>query len=66
MIYMITIILSTLVAINFLLLKFSCNKTAKKKVSEKPFIIKKPSLKVQTAPTITTQHASGQLAATGS
>ena len=64
MIYMITIILSTLVTINFLLLRFSCNKTKKKTTSEKPLILTKPASSLQ--PTITTQHAQGQLAATGS
>ncbi len=60
MIYMITIILSILVAINFLLLKFSCNKVVKPKSNEKPFIVKKH------APKVTTRSVSTQLAATGS
>ena len=60
MIFMITIVLSILVAINFLLLKFSCNKTAKRKNLERPFIVRK-----STKP-ITSQSVSGRLAATGS
>ena len=59
MLYMITIILSILVAINFLLLRFSCNKTTKRETLNKPFVIKKPSLP-------TTPQASSQLAPTGS
>jgi len=61
MIYIITLILSVLVGINFLLLKFSCNKTVKIQKIKEPRLIN-PS----TQKTITTQHASGQLAATGS
>ena len=38
MIYTITILISTLVIINFLLLKLSCNKTTKK-ISKKPIIL---------------------------
>ncbi len=59
MFLMITIILSILVAINFALLRFSCNKTNRKQTA-KPFVINKP------ASTLTTQSASGRLAATGS
>jgi hypothetical protein len=40
MMYTITIILSVLVAINFLLLKFSCNVTKKKKQASKPAMIR--------------------------
>ena len=61
MIYTITIILSVLVGINFLLLMYSCNKTVKSKKQEKPHILKPTVTKI-----ITTQQASGQLAATGS
>lgn len=63
MILTITLILSFLVAINFLLLIFSCNKTSKKTESTKPRIIRtdKPT------PTIVSnQLPAGQLAATGS
>ncbi|QQY81315.1 hypothetical protein JJL45_10275 [Tamlana sp. s12] len=36
-----TIVISTLVLLNFLLLKFSCNKTIKpSKVNEKPIVLK--------------------------
>ena len=56
----ITIILSVLVALNFLLLKVSCNKTTQIKNTEKPLIIKrKPTV-------IATQPLSTQLAPTGS
>lgn len=60
MLYTITIAVSVLVAINFLLLKFSCNKTAKREISRKPINLKKP------ASTLTTRSAPAQLAATGS
>ena len=60
MTFMITIVLSFLVALNFILLKFSCNKTAKRQSSAKPFVLKKHTT------TLTTQSASNQLAATGS
>lgn len=60
MIFMITIVLSFLVALNFILLRFSCNKTTKRQSSAKPFVVKKHTT------TITTQPASSQLAATGS
>jgi len=56
----ITIIFSVLVAINFMLLKFSSNKTIQRRNVKKPFIIKeKPTV-------ITTQQHSSQLAPTGS
>lgn|GEM_PF-915752 len=62
MIYTITIILSVLVGINFLLLKYSCNKTVKSKKSQRPHVIK-----TQITPKITTSpQLSRQLAATGS
>ncbi len=61
MIYMITIVLSILVAINFLLLAFSCNKTSKRKPREKPFILRKTGVQ-----TVTNRQSEGQLAATGS
>lgn len=62
MIYTITIILSALVSINFLLLKFSCNKTEKRKKIIKPHVIKS-TIKQKV---ITTESVSGQLAPTGS
>ena len=56
----ITIIFSVLIAVNFMLLKFSCNKTVQRKSAEKPFaVIKKPTV-------ATTQQLSSQLAPTGS
>ena len=61
MLITITLVLSILVVINFLLLIFSCNKSSKKLTSEKPVIIK--SVKVQKP---TKQLATSQLAATGS
>ncbi len=61
MILTITLIFSFLVAINFLLLIFSCNKSAKQIKSNKPRVIR------NLRPTIsTTQLQTGQLAATGS
>ncbi len=58
MIVIITIVLSILVGINFLLLTISCNKTTKRETTkEKAQVIK-------VNPTI--QHTSGQLAPTGS
>ncbi len=61
MIITITLILSFLVALNFILLIFSCNKTSKKIEQKKPRVIinKEPTL----APT---QFQTHQLAATGS
>lgn len=58
MILTITIILSILVAVNFLLLAFSCNKTTKREVKKE----KIRSIKPKT----TIQHSSGELAPTGS
>ena len=56
----ITLIFSFLVALNFLLLKFSSNKTTQRKSTEKPLVIeKRPGV-------ITTPQLSNQLAPTGS
>ena len=60
MILMITVILSILVALNFALLKFSCNKTTRKEETSKPFVMQKPASK------LTRQSASHPLAPTGS
>ncbi len=61
MILTITLIIASLVALNFLLLTFSCNKTPKREKAEQPYIIK------QTKPAaVTTQLTSRQLAPTGS
>jgi uncharacterized membrane-anchored protein YitT (DUF2179 family) len=61
MIMTITLILSFLVALNFLLLIFSCNKIPKKEAFKKPTVI------VQNSPTVATnQLVSNQLAPTGS
>lgn len=61
MILTITLILTFLVALNFLLLIFSCNKTTKKEASIQPYIAK------ETKPTVaTTQLVTRQLAPTGS
>ena len=63
MIMTITVILLSLVAFNFLLLFFSCNKITKKEVSKKPQVSKnkqpKPTL-------VSSQLPSSQLAPTGS
>ena len=61
MIYTITIILSVLVCANFLLLKFSCNKTERSKKIRKPYVVKPTNQEV-----MTNQPVSGQLAPTGS
>ncbi len=53
-----TLIISFLVAVNFLLLAFSCNKTTKKKESKKPVVLRERYT--------TTKQVSGQLAPTGS
>ena len=58
MILKITIAVAVLIAINFLLLIFSCNKTTKRKPAKE---------KVQAIrPTHSLQHTSNQLAPTGS
>ncbi len=61
MILTIILILSVLVAINFLLLFFSCNKTTKKEAIRKPQVIKteRPTL-------MSNQLPNSQLAPTGS
>lgn len=59
MIINITLIIAILVAINFLLLKFSCNKTVRKNKTSKTPVILRPELNVKT---ISPQH----LAPTGS
>ena len=56
----ITLIFSALVVLNFLLLKFSTNKTVVRKSAERPFVIKTKT-KVITSP-----QFSNQLAPTGS
>lgn len=56
----ITIVLSSLVAINFLLLIFSCNKSSKRIVKTE----EKPAIAIHTE--TTTQSVSAQLAPTGS
>ncbi len=62
MIITITLIISALVALNFLLLIFSCNKNTKSKT-----VLSKPTLSKVEKPKVTTkQLASSQLAATGS
>jgi hypothetical protein len=61
MIITITLALSFLVAINFLLLIFSCNKSSKKISQQKPTIVSSVNSKKETK-----QLASIQLAPTGS
>lgn len=61
MIITITLILTSLVALNFLLLIFSCNKTTKREKYEQPYIVR------ESKPTVsTTKLVSRQLAPTGS
>ena len=56
----ITILVSVLITLNFLLLKFSCNKIVERKNPERPYIISnQPTV-------ITTQQLPNQLAPTGS
>ena len=62
MIYTITIVVSLLVAINFILLKFSCNKTTKKLSIHQDQAIKLKSEKKNP----TKKPAAVQLAPTGS
>lgn len=56
MITTITIIISALIALNFLLLKFSSNNTAQRKSSKRP-IVMQSGPKVFTKPPIATQLA---------
>ena len=58
MLITITFTLVFLVAVNFLLLALSCNKTTKRKPQSKPTVIVNPKL--------STKEVSGQLAPTGS
>lgn len=60
MLFTITLILSFLVAVNFLLLFFSCNKTTRRTN------IKQKQPKIIIKPETTTQQAVSQLAPTGS
>ena len=61
MIMTITYVLTALVALNFVLLFTSCNKTPKKKTSRKPHIIKNDNTLI-----VTKELVSDQLAPTGS
>ncbi|RKE95406.1 hypothetical protein BXY80_1593 [Ichthyenterobacterium magnum] len=61
MILTITLIISFLIVVNFLLLIFSCNKSTRKSTNQTPQIVKKKQPKV-----VTNQLASSQLAPTGS
>ena len=56
----ITIIFSVLIAVNFMLLKFSCNKTVQRKSIDRPFVV------IKKGTITTTQQRSRQLAPTGS
>lgn len=64
MILTITLILSFLVAVNFLLLIFSCNKTTKKVEKNRPRVIR--TQRPTTTTLATNQLQTRQLAATGS
>lgn len=66
MIMIITLTLSFLVALNFFLLFFSCNKISKKEVTDKPQIIESIISRKVSVPQVTTQLPSAQLAPTGS
>ena len=63
MILTITLILSFLVAVNFLLLIFSRNKTSKKVETKKQRVIR---VQKPTPTLVSNQLSTGQLAATGS
>ena len=63
MLLTITLILSFLVAINFLLLKFSSNKSTKKIENQKPRILR---VEKPTPTLVSNQLPTGRLAATGS
>jgi len=58
MLITITFIFVFLVAVNFLLLAVSCNRTTKRKTQNQPTVIANPKL--------STEDISGQLAPTGS
>lgn len=64
MITNIILILSSLVALNFVLLIFSCNKTSKKIDNRKPPVIKTTKKPTEVATQLPTRQR--QLAATGS
>jgi hypothetical protein len=64
MIITITIILCALVALNFLLLTFSCNKVTKRSPLEPQLVVTKT--KVVKAVKLTKQLSTNQLAPTGS
>ncbi len=51
MILTITLILSALVIINFLLLKFSCNKTVNKATNKRPVVYRIENEPIMLAPT---------------
>jgi hypothetical protein len=61
MIATIIILVSVLILLNFLLLKFSCNKIVQRKNTERPYIISKRPTAV-----VTTQQLPNRLAPTGS
>ncbi|MCK8480639.1 hypothetical protein [Psychroserpens algicola] len=64
MIITLTLILASLVALNFLLLTFSCNKVTKKTAAQNQLIITKPKSVKVVKPT--ERLATNQLAPTGS
>ncbi len=67
MIMIITLTLSFLVALNFILLFFSCNKTSKKETTDSPQVIENMiSKKIVSRKVVTNQLPSTQLAPTGS
>lgn len=67
MIMIITLTLCFLIALNFLLLIFSCNKTSKKESTEGSQVIENIiAKKAITRKVVTTQLTSAQLAPTGS
>lgn len=61
MIMTITYVLIFLVALNFVLIYTSCNKSQKKKIAKKPYVIKNDNALI-----VTKELASDQLSPTGS
>ncbi len=66
MILTITLIISALVALNFILLFFSCNKTTKTEQIKKPAILSTAHKNIQVAKPMQKLAPTAQLAPTGS
>jgi ABC-type Zn uptake system ZnuABC Zn-binding protein ZnuA len=66
MIMIIILTLSFLVALNFFLLIFSCNKSSQKESTDRPHVLEKIFPQKVVVSKVTTQLPSAQLAPTGS